>query len=275
MVDRLVLLLKELGMSCFWVRFVGVLVLTIWGFGLDASGLMAAEPKGAEAAVADRGSEEGERYTYSEKHDRNGIGKFYMGREIARVMSYHGIPWLERDEREEEERLSLFVEAMKFKPGMNVADVGAGSGVLTAKIAPLVGPEGKVFAVDIQQEMLDALGEKMKQKGLENVVPVLGTVKSPQLKPGTIDLAFMVDVYHEFDHPYEMSLELSRSLKPGGRLVFVEYRKEDRAVPIKEIHKMSAAQVKKEMSVSELKLKWKATLDVLPRQHILIFEKQK
>jgi len=154
-------------------------------FALSLSAFMPLTIKAQEIAAPSR-------YSFKDEHDPNGIGKFYMGREIAHVMSYHGIRWLERDEREEEERLSLFVDSLKFKPGMNVADVGAGSGVLTEMIAPLVGPKGKVFAIDIQQEMLDALNKKMKQKKIENVVPVLGTVKSPKLKPASIDVAFMV-----------------------------------------------------------------------------------
>ncbi|MCA9038740.1 MAG: methyltransferase domain-containing protein [Planctomycetaceae bacterium] len=218
---------------------------------------------------------ESEHYSFKEEHNRYGIGKFYQGREIARVMSWHGIDWLERDEREEEEKLSLLIEALQFKPGMMVADIGAGSGVITRKVAPLVKPEGKVFAVDIQEQMLEALEKSMKKESIDNVVTVLGEEDSPKLKPGSIDIAFMVDVYHEFSYPYEMTLELANSLKPGGRLVFVEYRKEDPKVPILEVHKMSVMQVKKEMAQPEFKLKWKETIDVLPRQHIIVFERVK
>lgn len=234
--------------------------------------LNAQEAPAKEQATAEENAVN-ERYSFKEEHDRYGTGKMYQGREIARVMSWHGIDWLERNEREEEEKLSLLIESLDFKPGMMVADIGAGSGVITRKVAPLLEPDGKVFAVDIQKEMLDALNQKMKELEIDNVEPVLGKEASPNLKPGSIDLAFMVDVYHEFSYPYEMTLELTQSLKPGGRLVFVEYRKEDPKVPILEVHKMSETQVKKEMAQPEFGLKWKETIDVLPRQHIIVFER--
>ena len=218
-------------------------------------------------------TEKEERYTYREIHDRNGIGKFYMGREIARVMGHQGMRWLERPEREEEERLSLLIQSLKLKPGMTVADIGAGSGVISVLLAKAVGPEGTVLAVDIQQEMLDALQAKCKLLEITNVEPVLGTTKSPRLKPGTVDLVVMVDVYHEFNYPYEMLSNIAESLKPGGRVAFVEYRMEDPKVPIKIVHKMSEAQVKKEALVEDHGLKWVETYGKLPRQHVVIFEK--
>ena len=219
-------------------------------------------------------SDEGDpRYTWREDHDPNGIGKFYMGREIARVMGHQGIRWLERPEREEEEGLSLLVESLSLKSGMVVADIGAGSGVIAVRLAREIGPEGTVLAVDIQQEMLDALAAKCKRLKIDNIEPVLGETKSPRLKPGTVDLAVMVDVYHEFDFPFEMLSEIAKSLKPGGRVAFVEYRKEDPTVPIKLVHKMTEKQVIKEASQPELGLKWRETVDKLPRQHVVIFEK--
>lgn len=214
------------------------------------------------------------RYEFRRDHDPNGIGKFYMGREIAHVMGHQGIRWLERPQREEEERLSLLMEALKLKPGMVVADIGAGSGVISTLIAPRIEPGGTVLAVDIQPEMLAALAFKCKQLGITNVEPVKGTVKSPKLKEGTVDLVLMVDVYHEFNFPYEMLNEISQALKVGGRVAFVEYRKEDPTVPIKEVHKMTEAQVKKEASLPEFHLKWVETYGKLPRQHVVIFEKQ-
>lgn len=214
------------------------------------------------------------RYTYRRDHDPNGIGKFYMGREIARVMGHQGIAWLERPEREREERLTLLVECLELTPGMIVADIGAGSGIISALIADRIAPDGIVLAVDIQQEMLDALAERCKRSGIENIEPILGTNKSPKLKPASVDLALMVDVYHEFDFPYEMLREIACALKPGGRVVFVEYRKEDPRVPIKEVHKMSEAQVKREASLPELGLEWKETIDRLPRQHVIVFERK-
>lgn len=213
------------------------------------------------------------RYSYREQHDRNGIGKFYMGREIAHVMGHQGIDWLERPQREQEENTSAMIDSLGLKPGMVVADIGAGSGVISTLIAPRVGPEGKVFAVDIQQEMLNALTKKCRDRGINNVEPVLGTTRSPGLKPETVDLAVMVDVYHEFNFPYEMLLEIAQSLKPGGRVAFVEYRKEDPTVPIKEVHKMSEVQVLREASPPELGLQWDETFEELPQQHVIFFKR--
>ncbi|TWT55741.1 Demethylmenaquinone methyltransferase [Thalassoglobus neptunius] len=213
------------------------------------------------------------RYTYNQNHDPNGIGKFYLGREIARVMGHQGIRWLERPEREEEERLSKLIEGLDIESGMTVADIGAGSGVISVLLSEAVGPTGTVLAVDIQQEMLDALQAKCKFLDIDNVVPVLGTTKSPRLESGTVDLIVMVDVYHEFDFPFEMLQNISSALKPGGRVAFVEYRKEDPYVPIKEVHKMSEAQVKTEALVPAHGLQWVGTFRRLPRQHVVLFSK--
>lgn len=213
-------------------------------------------------------------YETREEHDPDGIGKFYLGREIAQVMSFHGAPWLNRPEREEEERLSKLIELLDLKPGSTAADIGAGSGVLTEQLARGVGPKGKVYAVDIQDEMLALTRERMKQEGLENVETVLGTITSPKLKDASVDLMLLVDVYHEFSHPYEMTAAMSKALKPGGRIVLVEYRKEDPRVPIKEVHKMSEAQVKKELLQPEFGLEWDKTFDDLPRQHVIVFRKK-
>jgi ubiquinone/menaquinone biosynthesis C-methylase UbiE len=225
------------------------------------------------APAAAPGTDEAGRYTFREEHDPNGIGKFYMGREIAMVMGHQGIAWLERPEREREEKLTVMIECLDLQPGMVVADIGAGSGVISALIADRVAPDGTVLAVDIQQEMLDALAARCKKSGITNIEPILGTTKSPQLKPETVDLALMVDVYHEFDFPYEMLSEIAKSLKPGGRVAFVEYRKEDPAVPIKEVHKMSEEQVKREAGLPEFGLEWVETINKLPRQHVIIFRR--
>lgn len=216
----------------------------------------------------------GGRYSFREDHDPDGTGKFYMGREIAQVMSFHGAPWLNRPEREEEERLSKLIELLGLEPGQAVADIGAGSGVVTEKLARAVGPKGTVYAVDIQDEMLALIRERMKGKGIENVVPVLGEITTPKLEPGSTDLALLVDVYHEFSHPHEMTRAMAESLKPGGRIALVEYRKEDPRVPIKEVHKMSEAQVKKELLQPEFGLEWVETHDDLPRQHVIVFRKK-
>ena len=215
-----------------------------------------------------------ERYTFRRIHDRNGIGKFYMGREIARVMGHQGIRWLERANRDEEEGLTLLVDCLGLHAGMTVADIGAGSGVISTLIAKRITPEGTVLAVDIQPEMLEALAVKCKGRGITNVKGILGTNKSPRLEPESVDLAIMVDVYHEFDFPFEMLHEIAQALKPGGRVAFVEYRKEDPTVPIKEVHKMSEAQVKREALVADHGLKWNETIGKLPRQHVVVFEKQ-
>jgi ubiquinone/menaquinone biosynthesis C-methylase UbiE len=189
-------------------------------------------------------------------------------------MSFHGAPWLNRPEREEEERLSKLVELLDLKPGSIAADIGAGSGVLTERLARAVGPKGKVFAVDIQEEMLALTRERMKQEGLQNVATVLGDIESPKLEDDTVDVMLLVDVYHEFSHPYEMTGAMAKALKPGGRIVLVEYRKEDPRVPIKEVHKMSEAQVKKELLQPEFGLAWDKTFEDLPRQHVIVFRKK-
>ena len=204
-------------------------------------------------------------------HDPDGIGKFYHGREIAQVMGHQGADWLERPEREAEEKPELLMKALKLKPGDVVADIGAGTGYYSRRLAQSVGPKGVVYAVEIQQEMLDILTNKMEAIGIHNVKPVLGNITDPKLAPHSVDLILMVDVYHEFDHPREMVEAMVRDLKPGGRMVFVEFRGEDPKVPIKRLHKMTEAQVRKEMAA--FPLKWVETSEVLPIQHIIIFRK--
>jgi ubiquinone/menaquinone biosynthesis C-methylase UbiE len=206
-------------------------------------------------------------------HDPNGIGVFYMGREIAHVMGHQAADWLERIDREEEEGTDHMVEALKFQEGEVVADIGCGTGYVSRKISKKVGATGRIFGVDIQQEMLDLLTKRMAMFRITNVRPVLGTITDPQVPPASCDTMIMVDVYHEFDHPYEMIESMIAGLKPGGRLVFVEYRGEDPDVPIKLVHKMTEAQVKKEMTIHP-QLSFSETLEDLPRQHIIIFRKE-
>lgn len=227
-------------------------------------GLSMAQLFGAEPATSATN-----RYETRVIHDPNGIGKFYMGREIAHVMGHQAADWLERPEREQEERTSLLIQALKFKPGEMVADIGAGTGYLTRRMAKRISPGGNVYAVDIQAEMLVLLTNKLSGEGITNVLPVLGTVTDPKLPPKSVDTILMVDVYHEFDHPFEMTEAMCRALKPGGRMVFVEFRGEDESVPIKRVHKMTEAQVKKEMAPHPLV--WKETIAVLPWQHIMVF----
>lgn len=203
--------------------------------------------------------------------DPNGIGKVYLGREIAHVMGHEGASWLERPERTLEEQPDKMVELLKLKPGDHVADIGAGTGYISRRMAEKVGAKGKVYAVDIQQEMLELLQAEMKKRGISNAVSVLGEIADPKLPANSIDLAIMVDVYHEFSHPYEMMRGIVRGLKPGGRVAFVEYRAEDPNVPIKQVHKMSEAQVKKEAAA--VGLEWVETIPDLPWQHLIIFKK--
>jgi len=223
------------------------------------------------AAPAPRPQQKQPPYEYRKEHDPDGTGKFYMGREIAQVMGHEGAAWLDRPEREREENPALLLKALAIKPGQVVADIGAGSGFLTFRLAPCVGAKGKVLAVDIQPEMLALIRLRMKQRKLTNIEVVRGTVSDPKLPAGAVDLVLMVDVYHEFSHPWEMTVAMVKALKPGGRLVFVEYRKEDPKVPIKLVHKMEEKQVIKEMAPHALR--HVKTAEVLPWQHIIVFEK--
>lgn len=210
-------------------------------------------------------------YETRAEHDRDGIGKFFMGREIAHVMGHQGADWLERPEREAEENTSLMVDSLKLKPGEVVADIGAGTGYISRKLSKKVGETGIVYAVEIQQEMLDILTNKAVQAGVHNIKPILGTTKDTKLPPSSVDTILLVDVYHEFDFPFEMAQAMCHALKPGGRIVFVEYRGEDPDVPIKPLHKMTVAQLRKEMALQPLQ--WKESLEMLPRQHVAIFVK--
>lgn len=213
-------------------------------------------------------------YETRAEHDPNGIGKFYLSREIAHVMGHQGAGWLERPDREAEERTDLLLRAMELRPGEVVADIGAGSGYFCWRMAKEIGRTGKVYGVDIQPEMLELLDRNMKRREVDNVVPVQGTTTDPKLPAESVDTILMVDVYHEFDQPFEMLQSMTRALRPGGRIVLVEYRGEDPSVPIKTVHKMSQEQVKREYAQIP-GLRWEKTLDVLPRQHIFIFRKEK
>ena len=214
--------------------------------------------------------EETNRYELRPALDPDGIDKYYMGRQIAHVMGHQAADWLERPTREQEEHTEEMIGLLDLRPGENVADIGAGTGYISWRMAKKVAP-GKVYGVEIQQEMLDLLGANMKERGITNVVQTLGTITDPKLPTNAIDLIIMVDVYHEFDHPYEMTDAMVRSLKIGGRLVFVEFRKEDPNVPIKQVHEMSEAQVKKEMSI--FPLAHSQTFTNLPWQHVIVFKK--
>ncbi len=209
-------------------------------------------------------------YTYK-AGDRFGTGKWYMGREIAHVMGYQGMGWLERPEREKEEKTSALLKNMDIGPGDAIADIGAGSGYHVFKMAPLV-PDGVVYAVDIQQEMLAEVGRKKEAKNQENVRLVQGTEKSIGLPASSVDKVLMVDVYHEFSYPVEMMASIRTALKPGGRVFLIEYRGEDDSVPIKKVHKMTEAQAVKEMEAAGFSLL--ANPSNLPWQHCMVFGKQ-
>ena len=167
-----------------------------------------------------------------------------MGREIAHVMGHQAADWLERPEREEEERTDLVLPALKLRPGDVVADIGSGTGYFSWRLARAVGEKGVVYGVEIQQEMLDLMAKKMAGRKVTNVKGILGTITDPKLPAAGVDLVIMVDVYHEFDHPFEMMANICKALRPGGRVVFIEYRGEDPTVPIKLLHKMTEAQVR-------------------------------
>ena len=200
----------------------------------------------------------------------DGIGKSYMGREIAQVMGFQGAQWLEREEREQEERGDLLLRELALKPGMTVMDVGAGTGYYSRRIATMVGPTGTVFAIDVQPEMVQMLTAIAKRPEFANIKPILGSEKSVALSVGVADVAIIVDVYHELEFPSEMLASISRALRPGGRVVFVEYRAEDPRVPIKALHKMSEAQIRREAEHNGLI--WERTANTLPWQHVVIFK---
>lgn len=209
-------------------------------------------------------------YSYTSENN-DGIGKWYMGREISHIMGHLGASWLERTEREQEERTDLLIQSLEVKPTDVILDVGAGTGYFSFRLAPLV-PEGKVIAEDIQQEMLDLIEAKNIELKVANIETRLGTITDPKVEDSSIDLVLIVDVYHEISHPYEMMKAIVKGMKSGGRLALVEYKAEDPMVPIKRLHKMSLAQSQKEMAAAGLT--FVENKEVLPRQHLMIFKKR-
>ncbi len=193
-----------------------------------------------------------------------------MGRQISHVMGHLGASWLERPGRRKEERTDLLIANLGLAQNNNVADIGAGTGFFSFPMSELV-PKGKVYAVDIQTEMLDIIRKRMKQRGTKNIVPTLGTIQDTKLPANTIDMVLLVDAYHEFDHPREMMESIFNGLRPGGRVILIEYRKEDPKVMIKPLHKMTQKQAILEMQA--VGLKWKETKDFLPQQHFMVFVK--
>jgi len=209
------------------------------------------------------------KYTFK-RGDFNGIGKWYMGREIAYVMGFQGIKWLERSEREKEEDVTTLIKNMRISPNDTIADIGAGSGYHVFKMAPLA-KNGLVYAVDIQSEMLDAIQLKKKSNRVANVKTVLGSEKSINLPKNSLDKILLVDVYHEFNYPIEMIESIKNALKPNGLLFLIEYRGEESTVPIKRIHKMTEKQSVAEMRAAGFELK--ENIGNLPWQHCMIFVK--
>ena len=216
------------------------------------------------------GQSENDSFYESGQRTRDGIGKYYLGREIAQVMGHQGIPWLERDNREDEEAPSKAISLIDLKADQVIADIGAGSGYYSFRIAQRF-PESQVIAVDIQPEMLDFIKRRSRDIGLSNVEIQLGTVESIKLPPETIDAVLFGDAYHEFSHPYAMMRSIYEALKPGGLVYLLEYRAEDPKVPIKPLHKMTQAQAKKEMDF--VGFNWVETKNELPWQHFMIFAK--
>lgn len=209
-------------------------------------------------------------YTFA-KSSRDGIGKYYQGREISHVMGHLGASWLERRERENEENVDQAIRNMNLQPDEVVADIGAGSGYYTFRVAQEL-TDGEVLAVDLQPEMLDIMRQKIAQNKVENVQLIQAQEDRPNLPENSIDMAFMVDVYHELSYPKEVMEEIVSALKPDGRFILLEYRMEDPTVPIKRLHKMSLKQAVKEMEAVGLRLKKNKTN--LPWQHFMVFVKK-
>lgn len=208
-----------------------------------------------------------QKYTFK-KGDPNGIGKWYMGRQIAHVMGYQGMDWLERANREEEENTTVLIENMDIKSTDVIADIGAGSGYHVFKMAPFA-RDGLVYAVDIQEQMLAAITIRKKKYGVNNVKTVKGFSKNINLPENTVDKILLVDVYHEFEFPIEMMASIKKALKPSGKVFLIEYRGEDDWVPIKKVHKMSEAQGVKEMNAAGFRLE--QNIGNLPWQHCMVF----
>ncbi|MEM9174719.1 MAG: methyltransferase domain-containing protein [Myxococcota bacterium] len=251
---------RRLWMSTFLVCVLASAVADLSG--AERSDL----PTGAKAANASAASPYVERTP-----TRGGTGRVYMGREISHVMGHLGADWLERATRVREERTDLLIERLPLDPDDVVVDLGAGTGYFSLPIAKRV-PKGRVLAVDLQPEMLEFVRRASAREGVDNIEPILATESDPRIPEATADLVLIVDAYHEFSHPREVGLAIVRGLRPGGRLVLVEYRGEDPSVPIKRLHKMTAKQAIQE--IEAIGLEWEETLDFLPIQHVLVFRKK-
>lgn len=209
-----------------------------------------------------------ERYQLRDRPDPDGIGKVYLGREIAQIKSHRGAHWLERPSRQWEEHPQAVLAGLHLRPTDVVADLGAGSGYFSFRLSALV-PAGQVLAVDVQPEMVAQLQATQQARQLTNVVPILAELDDPHLPARSVDLVLMVDAYHEFAYPYEVMQRVVEALKPDGRVVLVEYRGENPLIPIRRLHKMTQRQVKREMAA--VGLRWLETQEQLPLQHLMIF----
>lgn len=219
--------------------------------------------------AASTGADTAQAYTHRTPSP-GGTGKVYLGREISQVMGHRGAAWLERPERAASEQPDLLVKNLPLRPNDVFADIGAGTGYFTFRVSPRI-PEGKVLAVDIQPEMLAIIEQRKQETGAQNVVLILGSPEDPHLPEASVDLALMVDAYHEFSHPREMMDAIVKALKPGGLVVLVEYRAEDPNVRRKPLHKMTEAQVRRELAAAGLR--WRETRDFLRLQHFMVFVK--
>jgi SAM-dependent methyltransferase len=252
-------------------RIVQLAICTAFGASASASASVATATETATApAPAPAPAQVISPYQYRPA-STDGIGKFYYGREIAHVMGFAGASWLERPERAAEERPDWLVEELHLSPAMTVADIGAGSGYLTRLLSARV-PDGRVYAVDVQPEMVGLLKALAARPGFGNVIPVQGAADDVRLPMDSVDVAVMVDVYHELEYPAEVMASLMKAIKPNGRIVFVEYRAEDPAVPILALHKMSEAQVRREMA--GFPLVPERGSERLPLQHLMVFRKR-
>lgn len=238
------------------MRTTFFLVLLVIGPGLPLAGLVLAQP---QAVPIDAAVDQTVVIPPAQTH--------HMGREIAQTMHFTGAPWLVRESRQREEDCRTMLQALGVKPGQTVCDMGCGNGFYTLQLARLVGPRGRVYAVDIQPEMLQMLARNAAEARLSNILPVLGTPIDPRLPAGAIDMMLCVDVYHEFSHPEAMLEKIKESLAPDGNLVLVEFRGEDPAVPIKPLHKMTKAQVRAELEPAGFEMV--REFDRLPWQHLL------